>query len=134
MGEETAQLILKIANEMNYQPNLAAKSLRSGKTKTIGILLFTSEAMDFSELSQGTMTVSYTHLDVYKRQVFGYLLNHFGSLPQTGHRKEIGRDEKRKDSGIITRPEKMCIRDSHTTQSSKSNSRLSGNGLRTSSG
>ena len=55
VGEETAQRILKIANEMNYQPNLAAKSLRSGKTKTIGILLFTSEAMDFSELSQGTM-------------------------------------------------------------------------------
>ena len=29
VGEETAQRILKIANEMNYQPNLAAKSLRS---------------------------------------------------------------------------------------------------------
>ena len=25
VGEETAQRILKIANEMNYQPNLAAK-------------------------------------------------------------------------------------------------------------
>lgn len=39
MGEETAQRILKIANEMNYQPNLAAKSLRSGKTKTIGLVV-----------------------------------------------------------------------------------------------
>ena len=39
VGEETAQRILKIANEMNYQPNLAAKSLRSGKTKTIGLVV-----------------------------------------------------------------------------------------------
>ena len=39
VGEETAQRILKIANEMNYQPNLAAKSLRSGKTETIGLVV-----------------------------------------------------------------------------------------------
>lgn len=39
VGEKTAQRILKIANEMNYQPNLAAKSLRSGKTKTIGLVV-----------------------------------------------------------------------------------------------
>ena len=36
VGEETAKRILKIAQEMNYQPNIAPKSLRSGRTKTIG--------------------------------------------------------------------------------------------------
>ncbi|MDE6153439.1 MAG: LacI family transcriptional regulator [Muribaculaceae bacterium] len=39
VGEETSQRILKIAKEMNYQPNIAAKSLRSGKTKTIGLVV-----------------------------------------------------------------------------------------------
>lgn len=39
VGEQTEKHILKIAREMNYQPNLAAKSLRSGKTKTIGVVL-----------------------------------------------------------------------------------------------
>lgn len=39
VGEETAKRILKIAGEMNYQPNIAAQSLRSGKTKTIGLVV-----------------------------------------------------------------------------------------------
>lgn len=39
VGEETAKRILRIAGEMNYQPNIAAQSLRSGKTKTIGLVV-----------------------------------------------------------------------------------------------
>ena len=39
VGEETAKRILKIAQEMHYQPNIAAKSLRSGRTKTIGVVI-----------------------------------------------------------------------------------------------
>ena len=52
MGEETAQRILKIANEMNYQPNLAAKSLRSGKTKTIGLVVSDISNPFFSQLAR----------------------------------------------------------------------------------
>ena len=39
VGEETALRVEKIAREMNYQPNLAAKNLRCGKTDTIGLVV-----------------------------------------------------------------------------------------------
>lgn len=52
VGEETAQRILKIANEMNYQPNLAAKSLRSGKTETIGLVVSDISNPFFSQLAR----------------------------------------------------------------------------------
>ena len=52
VGEETAQRILKIANDMNYQPNLAAKSLRSGKTKTIGLVVSAISNPFFSQLAR----------------------------------------------------------------------------------
>ena len=52
VGEKTAQRILKIANEMNYQPNLAAKSLRSGKTKTIGLVVSDISNPFFSQLAR----------------------------------------------------------------------------------
>lgn len=52
VGEETAQRILKIAEEMNYQPNLAAKSLRSGKTKTIGLVVSDISNPFFSQLAR----------------------------------------------------------------------------------
>ena len=55
VGEETAQRILKIANEMNYQPNLAAKSLRSGKTKTIGLVVSDISNPFFSQLTRVTI-------------------------------------------------------------------------------
>lgn len=52
VGEETAQRILKIANDMNYHPNLAAKSLRSGKTKTIGLVVSDISNPFFSQLAR----------------------------------------------------------------------------------
>lgn len=52
VGEETAQRIQKIAQEMNYHPNLAAKSLRSGKTKTIGLVVSDISNPFFSQLAR----------------------------------------------------------------------------------
>ncbi|MEA4887118.1 MAG: LacI family DNA-binding transcriptional regulator [Bacteroides graminisolvens] len=52
VGEETAKRIQKIAQEMNYQPNLAAKSLRSGKTKTIGLVVSDISNPFFSQLAR----------------------------------------------------------------------------------
>jgi len=52
VNEETAQRILKIANELNYQPNLAAKSLRSGRTKTIGVVVSDISNPFFSQLAR----------------------------------------------------------------------------------
>ena len=39
VGEEIARKIRYIAEELNYQPNHVAKSLRSGKTHTIGLII-----------------------------------------------------------------------------------------------
>ncbi len=39
IGKETKDLILKIAEELNYTPNDLAKSLSTKKTKTVGIII-----------------------------------------------------------------------------------------------
>ena len=39
VGEEMARKIKIIARELNYQPNHVAKSLRSGKTHTLGLII-----------------------------------------------------------------------------------------------
>ncbi|GAB3271233.1 LacI family DNA-binding transcriptional regulator [Larkinella harenae] len=39
VGHEIAQKIKQIAQELNYKPNYLAKSLRSGKTQTIGLII-----------------------------------------------------------------------------------------------
>lgn len=39
VGEEMAAKIRQIAQDLNYQPNYLAQSLRSGKTQTIGLIL-----------------------------------------------------------------------------------------------
>ncbi len=39
IGEEIASKVKQIAHELNYQPNYLARSLRSGKTQTIGLII-----------------------------------------------------------------------------------------------
>lgn len=39
INEQVAQRILKLAEEMHYQPNLMAKSLRAGRSQTIGVVV-----------------------------------------------------------------------------------------------
>jgi LacI family transcriptional regulator len=39
VGEETRQKVLKLAKEYNYKPNSVAKSLRTNKSNTIGVLV-----------------------------------------------------------------------------------------------
>ncbi len=39
VGLEVAQKIRDVASELNYQPNLLAKSLRDGRTHTIGLII-----------------------------------------------------------------------------------------------
>ena len=39
VSDEMVKKILKAAHELNYQPNLIAKSLKMGKTKTIGLIV-----------------------------------------------------------------------------------------------
>lgn len=39
VGQEVAKKIRKVAAQMNYQPNLLARSLKNGKTNTIGLVV-----------------------------------------------------------------------------------------------
>ena len=39
VGSEMVLKIRKAVTELNYQPNLIAKSLKSGKTNTIGLIV-----------------------------------------------------------------------------------------------
>ena len=39
VNAETAKKILAVAEELNYQPNNAARSLRSGRSRTIGVIV-----------------------------------------------------------------------------------------------
>jgi LacI family transcriptional regulator len=39
VNEKTKEKIIKISKELNYRPNLIAKSMRTNKTNTIGLVL-----------------------------------------------------------------------------------------------
>lgn len=39
VNEELAKKVLQVAKEMNYRPNILAKSLRNGKTRSLGIVV-----------------------------------------------------------------------------------------------
>lgn len=52
VGEETTKRILKVAKEMNYKPNLAAKALRSNETHTIGVVVSDISNPFFSQIAR----------------------------------------------------------------------------------
>ena len=50
VSEEMTKRILEMANELNYQPNNAARSLRSGRTRTIGVVVSDISNSFFAEI------------------------------------------------------------------------------------
>ncbi|MBI2257845.1 MAG: LacI family DNA-binding transcriptional regulator [Flavobacteriia bacterium] len=52
INKETQKLILEKAKEMNFVPNFFAKTLREGKTKTIGLLIPDIANVFYAELSK----------------------------------------------------------------------------------
>lgn len=52
VGLEMAERIRSAAREMNYQPNLIARSLRSGRTKTIGLIVADISNPFFSNIAR----------------------------------------------------------------------------------
>ena len=65
VSQETKEKVLKVARELNYIPNAAARSLKGGTTKTIGIIsspgMPYSDAV-FAEICQVLRTRGYSYL------------------------------------------------------------------------
>ena len=49
---ETAKKVLEIARRMNYHPNITAKSLKTGRTNTIGVILSDISNPFFAEIAR----------------------------------------------------------------------------------
>lgn len=90
--EETRQMILNVAQELNYRPNLNARSLKSGRARTIGIIaedltvFNTPEIIDGIAVSCDRVDYHYVlaNLRIYKR--FGH------KMPEEKVLAEIVRD------------------------------------------
>ncbi|WP_282925937.1 LacI family DNA-binding transcriptional regulator [Helcococcus kunzii] len=59
ISEPTKEIILKIADQLNYQTNRAARSLVSNSTKTIGLLLPDISNPFFSDIAKGAEDFAY---------------------------------------------------------------------------
>jgi LacI family repressor for deo operon, udp, cdd, tsx, nupC, and nupG len=61
VNEDTKQLILKTAAELNYKRNILASNLRMGKTKTIGVVVPRINQNFFSNVIVGLEDATYQH-------------------------------------------------------------------------
>lgn len=61
VNKETAQRILEIADKLNYQPNNAARTLRSGKTNTIGVIVSDISNKFFADIARCIEDLAYKH-------------------------------------------------------------------------
>lgn len=61
VNPETKKAVLELANELNYEPNKVAQSLRSKKTKTIGIIVPEIAIHFFSSVISGIQDYTARH-------------------------------------------------------------------------
>ena len=61
VNKETAQRILAVADRLNYQPNNAARSLRSGKTNTVGVIMSDISNKFFADIARYIEDWAYKH-------------------------------------------------------------------------
>ena len=59
VSDEVAGQVRRAMDELGYRPNVVARSLRSGKTRTIGLLLPDSSNLFFAEVSRVIEDVSF---------------------------------------------------------------------------
>ncbi len=60
-SKKTAELIIQTAREMNYTPNLVAKSLRVNATKTLGVIFSDTSQLLFAKLLKGIEDAAAEH-------------------------------------------------------------------------
>ena len=58
---KTKERVLEVLNQLDYHPNMAARSLRSGKTKTIGLILPDISNLFFAEVARKIEDYGYQH-------------------------------------------------------------------------
>ena len=61
IDQDTKELILETAEELNYLPNFFAKSLRTKRTKTIGIIIPDIKDPVFAEILYGATQSARKH-------------------------------------------------------------------------
>lgn len=61
VNKETSQRILEIADKLNYQPNNAARTLRSGRTYTIGVIVSDISNRFFADIARCIEDRAYKH-------------------------------------------------------------------------
>lgn len=61
VNKQTAQRILEVAAKLNYQPNNAARTLRSGKTNTIGVIVSDISNKFFADIARCIEDRAYKH-------------------------------------------------------------------------
>ena len=59
VGDELRQRVLAAMDELGYQPNLLARSLRQGKTHTIGMIIPDNANPFFAEMARGVEDTSF---------------------------------------------------------------------------
>ena len=58
ISKDVAELVRQAAKEMNYRPNMAARSLRTGKTKTLGLIVADISNPFFAKLARNIENIA----------------------------------------------------------------------------
>src|SRR5918995_6709605 len=60
ISEETKRIVQQYARENNYHPNLVAQSLKSNKSKSIGVMLSSIPNNFYAEVINGIESIAYS--------------------------------------------------------------------------
>lgn len=93
ISEETRKRVLKAAEELGYEPNVSAQNLRSGTSKTIGVLLPDMHNPFYWQLLEGLSRV-------IQAEGYGLLLYH-SALMQSEEESALKELVRRRIDGVV---------------------------------
>lgn len=79
VNEGTRERVMEIARKLDYQPNSAARILRSGRSSSIGVLLSDISNVFYGEIARQLENIAYQH---------GYTVL-FGSTDENAHKLDL---------------------------------------------